>query len=137
MTIEQNVAIRKAADSFMELGIDLLAEELKLPRDGDEVADACRHFWKCVIDKACLLIGEQNPSEELQRWKDVVAELKAQQKPKHFVPDHNDPFPWGKFGPDKGDPRTYGQVPADYYAYLDREGCDDPAVAAYIEENFL
>ena len=129
-SLQKNVNVRKTAESFVDLGIDFATE------DGIDDADGMRHFWKCVVAKACQLIGDDDPYDELQKWKDAVAQLKAQKKTRDgFVPNDSDPFPWGKFGPD-GEGRNYGEVPTSYYQWLEREGCEDPHVAAYIEENF-
>ncbi len=59
-------------------------------------------------------------------------------KPSRETPlKDGDQFPFGRFGPEKGDPRKCGDVPAWYLLHTADEDWIDqwPAVKAYIETN--
>lgn len=44
-------------------------------------------------------------------------------------------MPYGKYGPDEGDPRKMANVPASYLLWLRENGKTNPAVLVYIKEN--
>ncbi len=55
------------------------------------------------------------------------------------APPDEDPFPFGKHGPNEGQ-KSYGEVPDSYYGWLSQEHWVSdrwPEVAAYIEANNL
>lgn len=131
--IEKNVDARRAANTVVELGITVAKDEGLEP-------DAVRHMWKCVIETASGLIGEDSVL-------DAIAARKALADPERIsfedgrkelgldgTVSDDDPFP---FGTHKD--TSYGEVPDSHYKWLAKQPWIDkwPDVLGYIQENDL
>lgn len=128
--IEQNVKVRQASNTLIELGISLAKYEELEP-------EAVRWMWKCLIETASELIGEQIlPLKSTMRLP-VVERYGAEAPsapPAPPAPWDHDLFP---FGSHEGE--TYSQIPDNYFRWLSQQPWIEkwPDVLAYIQEHEL
>lgn len=121
MSVELNVLARKAANEFVELGIDFAAEQGLGP-------DEMRLYWQVIMELSAKLIGDKVLCDHCQ----TTAHGRDKPKPQYRGPRlHDDsPFPFGKY---KDEP--CGEIPDDYYHWLSKQSWIDewPNVLQYIE----